>query len=528
VAVLKFDLSGTARHDYPMREQRSWWDLPIVMGLFGGALLHALRFPHLPDDAYISFRVARHLAEGTGLVFNPGEYVMGYSNFLWVSLLGVGGRLGVSPPVLGPALGVILGWGILGIVYFYLRHTYGGILAATAGAALLAANATFAFWLVGGLEGPLFGLLLLAGVVLALDIDDESPLHTYLILGALFGLAALTRPEGVFYAVPVAGYLYLRKRKRERAKLVAAFLGTTLLIFGLFVTWVAFYYGDPMPNPFYAKFHPISAELLARGYRISKLFLVGYLGVPIIVIGLWALATRLRWSSKGWLPLSILAAFVVFYLRVGGDLQVFYRMWFWVLPVLALLLGEAVSVFSVDRSRQVISAVVTLGLLAASLQHSFRGNEKDRIVRDEAFVRGAALIGETMANDHPGATIAANNVGALAYASRLHTLDMLGLTDRYIAKAPGKKVGIPAHESHDGEYVLDQKPDFIFYGTPVRLPQPIRVADFTRAGYPSDMDLKDDPRFAREYAFEYLRLPDGQFAPVFRRRDYVPRSSRPR
>jgi hypothetical protein len=304
---------------------------------------------------------------------------------------------------------------------------------------------------------------------------------------------------------------------------VAAFLGTTLLIFALFTAWVAFYYGDPMPNPFYAKFHPVSAELLMRGYRISKPFVVGHLGVPLIVVGLWALVTRLRWSSKGWLPLSIIAAFVVFYLRVGGDLQIFYRMWFWVLPMLALLLGEAVAVFSVDRSRQGIAAALTLGLLAATLQHSFRGNEKDRLVRDEAFVRGAALIGETLAKQNPGATIAANNVGALAYASGLNALDMLGLTNRHIAKAPGKRVGIPAHESHDGEYVLDQKPDFIFFGMPKRYPQPVSLAYATRGGYPSDLDLKKDPRFAREYTFDSVRLPTGEFAPVFRRRDYVPR-----
>jgi len=508
-----------------MRDDRSWWELPTLIGLFGASLLHALRFQHLPDDAYISFRYATNFAEGSGLVFNPGEYVMGYSNFLWVVLLGVGERLGVSAPALAPVLGVGIGWGILAIVYCYLRRAYGGILAATAGAALLVVNATFAFWLVGGLEGPLFGLLLLAGVVVALEIDDDSKKRSYIILGALFGFAALTRPEGVFYAVPVAGYLLLRQPSRQRAELVAAFLGTTLLIFGLFTGWVAFYYGDPMPNPFYAKFHPISAELLERGYRISKPFMVGYLGVPLIVIGLWALATRLRRSSNGWLPLSIIAAFVVFYLRVGGDLQVYYRMWFWVLPMLALLLGEAVAVFSVDRSRQLIAAVLTLGLLAASLQHSFRGTERGRIDRDEAFVRGAAVIGETIAKQNPGATIAANNVGALAYGSRLHVLDMLGLTDRHIAKAPGKKVGIPAHESHDGEYVLDQKPDFIFYGMPKRYPQAPSLTQITRGGYSSDQDLKKDPRFAQEYGFDYIRLPDGQFAPVFRRRDYVPRPS---
>jgi len=504
-----------------MRDARSWRDLPILISLFGASLFHALRFQHLPDDAYISFRVAANFAEGAGLLFNPGEYVMGYSNFLWVMVLGTGEFLGISAPALAPAAGVLLGWATLAIVYYYLRRTYGSTLAALAGAALLVVNGTFAFWLVGGLEGPLFGLLLLAGVVVALEIDEDSKQRSYLVLGVLFGLAALTRPEGVFYAVPVAGYLLLCKRSRERATLVAVFLGTTLLIFGLFTAWVAFYYGDPMPNPFYAKFHPISAELLERGYRISKSFMLGYLGVPLIVIGLWALATRLRWSSKGWLPLSIVAAFVVFYLRVGGDLQVYYRMWFWVLPMLALLLGEAVAVFSVDRSRQLLSAALVLGLLAASLQHSFRGKEKDRIARDEAFVRGAALIGETIAKENPGATLAANNVGALAYASRLQVLDMLGLTDRHIAKAPGKKVGIPAHESHDGSYVLDQRPDFIFYGMPKRYPGALSLAQLTRGGYPSDIDLKRDRRFAREYAFDYIRLPDGQLAPVFRRRDYA-------
>ena len=38
----------------------------------------------LCNDAFISFRYARNLLEGHGLVFNPGEYVEGYSNFLWV------------------------------------------------------------------------------------------------------------------------------------------------------------------------------------------------------------------------------------------------------------------------------------------------------------------------------------------------------------------------------------------------------------------------------------------------------------
>ena len=38
----------------------------------------------LTDDAFISFRYTRNLIEGHGLVFNPGERVEGYTNFLWI------------------------------------------------------------------------------------------------------------------------------------------------------------------------------------------------------------------------------------------------------------------------------------------------------------------------------------------------------------------------------------------------------------------------------------------------------------
>jgi hypothetical protein len=39
------------------------------------------------DDAYISYRYARNLSRGLGLVFNPGEKVEGYSNLLYVLLV---------------------------------------------------------------------------------------------------------------------------------------------------------------------------------------------------------------------------------------------------------------------------------------------------------------------------------------------------------------------------------------------------------------------------------------------------------
>ncbi|MFQ5945318.1 MAG: hypothetical protein ACE5NC_03625, partial [Anaerolineae bacterium] len=47
------------------------------------------------DDAYISFRYARNWVEGEGLVFNPGERVEGYTNFLWTVALAPAIALGL-------------------------------------------------------------------------------------------------------------------------------------------------------------------------------------------------------------------------------------------------------------------------------------------------------------------------------------------------------------------------------------------------------------------------------------------------
>ena len=66
-------------------------DGPIAVLLGSGiaGLLVALGKPSVFDDAYISFRYARHLADGHGLVWNVGERVEGYTNFLWTLLLGL-------------------------------------------------------------------------------------------------------------------------------------------------------------------------------------------------------------------------------------------------------------------------------------------------------------------------------------------------------------------------------------------------------------------------------------------------------
>src|SRR4030081_2329551 len=66
--------------------------LPAVVAL----ATRLLTGPHAIDDAYITFRYARNLAEGLGLVYNPGEWVLGTTAPLWAVLLAGGYKLGFT------------------------------------------------------------------------------------------------------------------------------------------------------------------------------------------------------------------------------------------------------------------------------------------------------------------------------------------------------------------------------------------------------------------------------------------------
>ena len=78
---MAFGPGPTYLHAVTPRHTPSW--IALLPALLALAAL-AAHLDLLCDDAFISFRYARNLARGDGLVFNPGESppVEGYSNLL--------------------------------------------------------------------------------------------------------------------------------------------------------------------------------------------------------------------------------------------------------------------------------------------------------------------------------------------------------------------------------------------------------------------------------------------------------------
>ena len=491
-------------------------DVAILATAMAASLLHAMHFDHTADDAYIAFRYVDNFSAGRGLVFNEGEAVMGFSNPLWVMLLCALKLAGLPAPTAARVLGVLFAWATLLCVYHNTARRGDSIAPAIAALAFLVANGTYALWMFGGLEGHLFAFLLTSGALLAARVDSDASLGCYLRLGAVFGLAALTRPEGLLYAFPTAALLLVRSPNRARLLGVAAFCAVAGGCFLAQCGLAFLYYGDLLPNPAYAKYHPISAEVLGRGFAFTRGFLSAYSYAPLLPLILWFGTVRPLRRSPGWFAVGLIATFVAFFLRVGGDALVYHRMWLPVLPLLALLLAEALTAWrGLDIARGAVWPV-TIAVVVLCLPRSLSGRDIVYLRSDEAQLRDIFVLARSLATLPGEPTVAANNVGILAYASDLPVLDMLGLNDAHIARAGNRRLGIAGHESHDGAYVLDRRPDLILFGFP-------KVFD-TREGvksmgprYPSDHDLLEDPRFGAEYRLMNLRLLDGRYAPIFER-----------
>jgi hypothetical protein len=192
-----------------------------VIGI-GLLAAHALVYAgYVIDDAWISFRYAQSLAHGDGLVFQPGEHVEGYTNFLWVILATPLALLGIPLEAAMPALGLACAATTISIaVARAQRDDPSARFAGLPIALLLPIAHGIPFHAVGGLETMLFAMLLL---IAELALIDRRPLP----FAVATTLAFLTRPEAALLGL--AGTAWLARRDRRAGK-------TALFAFAVLVT----------------------------------------------------------------------------------------------------------------------------------------------------------------------------------------------------------------------------------------------------------------------------------------------------
>ncbi len=332
-------------------------------------IAHAAAYSFLCDDAFISFRYARNLAEGHGLVFNPGhERVEGYSNFLLVMILGGLDRLGIPPETGSLAiswLATVALWGMLAGWVVRRPAPAGRSWLALAPLAMLAATRSIAVWTTSGLETRLFESLTIGATLrLITELGDPKPRHPFASL--LYALAALTRPDGLLFAGVAFGVeAAVRARRGDlRPGVLLRRWSAFALIVGAHFAFRLAYYGAWLPNTYYAKVG--GRTWWEAGGRYLAAFALEYAAwawLPLAILGAAALA-RAREAIPALLLPALILVHVLYVAAIGGD-HFEYRPLDLHIPLLFLLAYEGLKPLA--RAGRGIPAAVLVVLVLAGL-----------------------------------------------------------------------------------------------------------------------------------------------------------------
>ena len=460
----------------------------LAAASLGALLLHVRRAEFFSDDGYIVLRTARNLLDGHGPGFNPGEPVEGVTSPLWLLLISLIGSLGVDLEMAARTLGLIFAG--LALVYSNLlalqlwtrenaQHVGPIPWGLSLPGLLLACNGSFAVWAAGGLEAPLVAFLMVACVV--------HFARNQMLVASLFAAAMVwARPEGILLLLALIASKWtwpkpsepattrLRAEERtgwkQQVGSVITFAGPSLAALGsLFaIRWLV--YRDVLPNTYYAKTGGGLSQLW-RGVRYLGDYAAEHetlLILPALLI-IYSLSRRAGRRAAASAVLGWCAAVAV----VGGDGLPMFRFIVPVLPVLyallALLLVEAPAALAA-RSRVSVTALRAVALfLAIALCYS-AASPPERppyygLYRlHQAEVAKWSRVGAALKRQlDPQTTLALAPIGAVGYFSEMQIIDILGLTDRHIARVepPGMGTGWAGHEKHDAGYVLSRCPDLL-------------------------------------------------------------------
>lgn len=415
------------------------------------------------DDPFIGVRYARNLAEGKGLVFNPGDPVEGYTAFGWVMVAWVAILLKLDPLNFWQVLLCAAQVGTLFLVYELgrseSRHPYRSLLAP----ALLAFQVGFVTWPMMGMSTSFFSMLVTLAVVLMQRRILESRSGA-LKLGAVLLVMCLTRFDGLVAAAFLLGYAVLVDRDLRKLWPTLLVLGVGLVVYN---AWRIGYYGKPLPNTFYAK-----QSTLGEDVRMGLAYWRNFArhGGPYLMLML--LTPFLLWRPSRGVKLCVwmCVGHFCYVTAVGGDWMKYFRFVLTVLPLMCFLMQEGLwrAGERLERvlSRQVATALVSI-LVVGVLGWNLRPLLSSGWVGGLEHRRGPYWHAED-ARDvaryldrslPPDAFVATEWAGIIPYYMRQPILDIFGLNDSEIIESdfPGSKMG----KGITPEYLVKRSPDLV-------------------------------------------------------------------
>lgn len=328
-------------------DDRAWRGHPIV--LFALICLPAATMlftaKGIVDDAYITFRYSWNFAHGNGLVFNAGERVEGYTNFLWMALSALAYPLHAPIEDFAFGLAALCALGAGAMVYGVARAEGAPRWAAYLGMIALAGCVDYWRSISFALEGGLLSLVLML-VFHALQKRN----------GKLAGLGAgclfLIRPEFVTF-LPIhliarflawAAGRRARDNRGGRRTLAWSAGGWLAVVLGMTV-FRRLYFHAWLPNTMTAKAVDLSNRNdlhtnLHFGWSYIQGFALGWPGLTVgLLLGALVALARRNATLVTYIGAMLFECLVV--LINGGDWMDNFRLLSVFAPVMAVFLAVA-------------------------------------------------------------------------------------------------------------------------------------------------------------------------------------------
>ncbi|MGA2819480.1 MAG: hypothetical protein ABSF61_02295 [Anaerolineales bacterium] len=495
---------------------RRGWLLVSASLILIAILARVVPGPRTIDDAFITFRYARNLLLGKGLVFNPPERVLGTTTPLYALLLSLLGLPFGGPSAPFASISVWLN-ALLDAATCILLLRLGRKLGSPGSGAVTAAiwavapmSVTFA---IGGMETSLYVFLLVLSYLFYLEDQLTA-------VAAVLGLAFLTRPDALLLALPVGIDVCRRALSRfadpalRRRVLQAIGVGALVVL-----PWTIFsflYYGSPIPNSLLAK--RVAYYLLPEAALVRLLQQLGtpffedltlgtsWIGVGLVLytfVSLLALVRSVKRAPRSWPGL----VFPWFYSAVFAAANPLIFRWYLTPPlpfyILSIVLGfryltadlghllERLRILQRPRwlGRAGLAALTILPL-ALSLRawdlHPDHG--PDRPAPDMAWIRLELVYADAadylLPRLDPGDRIAAGDVGVLGFRTDAFILDTVGLNTPQAAKYyPLPKALYAINYAVAPDFIISARPRFV-----------VILEVYGRNG------LLRDPRFLESYS----------------------------
>lgn len=469
-------------------------------------ILHsALFWWYIIDDAAISFVYSRSLAQGHGLVTQPGvPPVEGYSNFTWVLLCVPFFWLGMFDPhltskLLSVAL-VLASFVLLGLTlqrYFQLGRR--GIFLTLL---LLATNTTFVLWTTAGLEGPLYALVIFGLLYFSTRavLAEKVGRNSVILVGSIAALVGMTRPDGLIFAfayplVMLSGVRNLSNKnfRKQFALQLAGYSVAWLALYGSFIVFRILYFGDIVPNTYHAKFATVGGGPASLLGKVGHLFAgaAEMLAWPLItglIVGTVYLIARGLFGRRHYMLLVFLVLSVAIYVILPYDFIGEYRFglpFFLILYPYCIVMSMSIlySLRMPDVRRRTVALFFVAFALAwggsfFALRSVSYSNNAYAPFGDVAEYGGHKFNSYASRLGVERGSVLLPDVGGALYYSKLRVYDLGALTDRTITKTLGKD---PISFYN---YVFEEtKPTFIS----------------THQMWAALAELDGDPRFRRDY-----------------------------